>query len=186
MCIKKAFLITCFSMGVSAHAGLILHQGESFTWPIHSGIFDSPGVPWIEPVHHMYTVWDLDIGQLGSDEVYRVTLFEDGLLDAAFFAKSYTNNGASGHALAGMGLTSDVKWGDLQGVFKIDVLRGSVDILQIDAHTIVAGEYMTASVPEPEAATLFMIGAVGLFLGRQKRQALIEERKMTPRYVRTV
>jgi len=164
----QAIIITTFVSCFVAQASLIINEGESFTWNFDSEDFIFDRID-SEPLHHFYSYWTLSIGNINSDEIISVTLYEDSLSETPFYQSFTTNSGLLGVGYQGARNTSDMKWSDKQGIIKIDAIKGSIGFESASATTIIGGEYFTASIPEPNSVALLVIGGGVMYHLRRKR-----------------
>lgn len=170
MKIKKTTLIPIVSIILLVlspcivNAGRVLSDGQSFEFEfdfINSSVasFDDPFI---------FSFFDLGGDILEGGESLIFSVFEDNTGQAAI--RSTTIGGGT---VGGFGYSTPVAtapWQDLQGVFRIEVITGAIELDSFKAATVFEGQYyeQTYAIPEPNSAALLLLGA-GVFYLRRKR-----------------
>lgn len=113
---------------------------------------------------------------LEAGDVVRFELFEDSVGDPAFFTNDFTT--PTDHF--GASVVSPAPWQDLQGVIRVSVLAGSIEIGSISAQVIRDGSRYFATIPispVPESSSVYLlaigIAALSLRFGGFWRDAVV-------------
>lgn len=105
---------------------------------------------------------------LDQGEVARLEFFENSILTTPFFQHDF--NSPTNHF--GASVVVPVPWQDLQGIIKLTMLSGSVDINEIDVQVIRDGNryletFSTVPIPEPETGLLIIFGLISIYMARR-------------------
>ena len=150
----RLLLLTCALTGWRLPAsaqGVILTAGESLT--IGFDGVDSCHPADASPFTYVFLGFRSD--EFGPDESLRLEMFEDSLNDVPFASQTY--NPVT--ALSGINLYGPGAWFDYQGLIRVSMLRGSVEVA--GAQFIVypnTSMYCEAVVLVPEPSTWIFAG----------------------------
>jgi hypothetical protein len=130
-------------------ASLILNSGQSFEFEFSSIASTTP----FPDDHFSYAGWRVGTGIIESDYSIIFSVFEDNTTQAPIRSGTFEGDTIPPYMLTGgTFLTSAAlaPWQDLQGVFKIEVVSGAIELKSFSAATVVGGDYyeQTYAIPE--------------------------------------
>jgi hypothetical protein len=130
-------------------ASLILNSGQSFEFEFSSIASTTP----FPDDHFSYAGWRVGTGIIESDYSIIFSVFEDNTTQAPIRSGTFEGDTIPPYMLTGgTFLTSAAlaPWQDLQGVFKIEVVSGAIELKSFSATTVVGGDYyeQTYAIPE--------------------------------------
>ncbi len=170
--IKRCVVILLPILFFSHHVcgGLILAEGESFTFEFQN--IDVAGFEFSSTPLYFANV---TLGSfLDSGESFSFSVYEDssGDLPIRTSINSEEVHGLFSSVTMFTNSLSSAPWQDLQGVFKVEAIQGSIEIDSIRAATLIGDQYyeQTFSIPEPSSALLLVIGSGGLILYRRTKR----------------
>jgi hypothetical protein len=159
-------------------ASLVLTQGQSFEFEFNS---IEETAPFSVDLAFAYAGFSLGINKLTDGESVIFSVYEDSTSQPAI--RSETFDGISvitlgpqleiSGGMGGRGFLTSVAlapWHDLQGVFKVEVVSGTIELSSFHASTVIGGNYykQTYAVPEPNSVALVFLGTGVLYLRRKR------------------
>ena len=115
---------------VTPLGAVVLHEGDSRQFAFDAGDLSAPVLRNASDG----AGWQVTFSDLGNNAKITVELFEDSVADTPFYSGQFTapdgHNSPGGHA--GIAL-SPPSWRDLQGVIRVSVVKGAVNISRITA-----------------------------------------------------
>lgn len=152
----------------SASGGLILTEGESLTFE-----FQDLNTTGIEFTSTYLFFAEVRLGSfLDSGESFSFSVYEDSVNDLPIRAiiRSEEVHGLFSSVSMLTNSLDNAPWQDLQGVFRIEALQGTIEIDSIRAETLIGNQYygQTFSIPEPSSLALLVIGSAGGWLLRKR------------------
>ncbi|WP_372808810.1 PEP-CTERM sorting domain-containing protein [Pontiella sp.] len=187
---KKFIIVGLFILCPIAKAGLILTQGQSYEFEFSSislYAFDPDNLYGDPPVaisnQQAHADFQLGSNQLDPGESLILSLFENNEAEPVIRSSSFS---ATRHSFSGGGLylgdLSYIPWQDKQGILRIDVLSGTVEIDSFKTATVIDNQYyeQTYAIPEPNSVGLIIIGTGILYLRRKRFSKSGKEERLTP------
>ncbi len=121
-------------------AGLILNTGQSFEYEFSSIASTTP----FSDDHFEYASWRVGFRIIESDYSIIFSVFEDNTTQFPIRSIPFQGYTDSSGGITGGGLLTSAAlapWQDLQGVFKIEVVSGAIELKSFVAATVVGGDY---------------------------------------------
>ena len=174
----SALILTSLTLTSSVvDAGLILNAGQSFELEFSS---ISSTAPFSDDPFG-YAGFNVGTGIIESDFSVLFSVFEDNTSQPALQSGTFDGTTIPPAMITGGGYLTSVAlapWQDLQGIFKVEVISGTIELSSFDASTVIGGQYYEQSyaVPEPNSVALLFTG-VGVLYLRRKR---ISNQKLEP------
>ena len=162
-----AILIMTIATCSATQAGLILDEGESFTWSFEPQDFSN--TEELAPENSLYAQCYAGIANMMSNDLFIISYYENNSLEIPFRETTVTSSGSPAENFVEIELTSNpnLAWADTQGVIVFEAVSGDMEISNYTATTIVDGIFYTAFIPEPSSITLLFTG-VGIFYLRKR------------------
>jgi len=152
-------------------AGLTLSGGQSFEYEF-SSIFST--TPFSDDPF-VFAGFSVSGDILTDGEALIFAVFEDSTDQVPIRSGTFegVSTVPSGGGLGGGGFLTSVAlapWQDLQGIFKVEVTSGTIELSSFNAATVIGGDYyeQTYVIPEPNSVSLLLLGT-GIFYLRRKR-----------------
>lgn len=162
-----ACFVVCSSLSAWAQ-GVHLSPGDTLSFGFNG--VDSCHFTEASPGSYVAVAFGDD--SLGAGESLRLEMFENSLNDPPFASQTYSPS----TSVTSVAMYGPRAWLDFQGVIRIDMLSGSVDVG--GGYFIVSPDISTycntsVAVPEPSSAALIGLGAVvsGVVLIHRRRRS---------------
>jgi hypothetical protein len=173
-------LTLCISVlaccALTSKAGLILTEGQVFEFEfqditlINSGPIELFGVPAGSSNIYAFAEFSLGNNLLNIDESLIFSVFENSTDEQPIRSDIIHGSGTSGVGYL-TNLVSSVPWVDKQGIFRIEMLTGSVELNSLTAATFpLEGGHceQTYAIPEPNSVALLFLGTGIIYLRRKR------------------
>ncbi len=166
-----AIFLTVLFFGHSASGGLILTHGQSFEFEFQAISIYSSAPLGNPPAQYANTHFHLGSDDLDSGDSLIFSVFENSTAEPVLRSGLF-NGSSSGFTGGGffLGDLPSVPWQDKQGVLRIEVVTGTVELDSFSVETLIGVQNyeQTYAIPEPNSVALFFIGTGIIYLRRKR------------------
>ncbi|MCF7864437.1 MAG: PEP-CTERM sorting domain-containing protein [Kiritimatiellales bacterium] len=151
-------------------AGLVLSSGQSFEYEFHSIYSTTP----FSDDPFAYARFNLGSDSLSEGDSMVFSVFEDNTNQPAIRSETITYLPDLLPWPIGSGefetSVAEAPWQDHQGIFRIEVISGTIELDSFESSTVNGGNYyhQIYVIPEPHSVALLFIGSGLIYLKRKR------------------